>query len=177
MKPLYSLLFACLLLVFSCKEKKKPPVIVPDPPKPEFTFPEKPLGYVSDFEKLLSAEQVIYLDSIIGLHEKETTNQVAVVTLDLDTAKIKTGDDLIQFSTRLFNRWGVGQKDKNNGIGILIAENLRQIRINVGSGLETKLTNEEAKDIIQRLITPRFKEQDYFTGISNGLQAVFKEIE
>lgn len=177
MKLFHSLLFACLLLVFSCKEKKKPLVIVPDPPRFEFNFPEKPIGYVSDFEKLLTPSQVQYLDSIIGAHEKQTTNQVAVVTLDLDTTRIKTADDLTQFSTQLFNRWEVGQKDKNNGIGILIAENLRQIRINVGSGLESKLTNEEAKDIIQRLITPRFKEQDYFSGISNGLQAVFKEIE
>lgn len=177
MKNTVSLLAIFCVLVVACKEKKKEPEIVPDPPKREYSFPEKPLGYVSDFEKLLTADQVAYLDSMIGTHEKATTNQVAVVTLDLDTVKIKSRDDLEQFSVQLFNKWEVGVKDKNNGVGMLIAENLRQVRINVGSGLETKLTNEEAKDIIQRIITPAFKQQDYFSGIKNGLEAIFKEIQ
>jgi uncharacterized protein len=177
MNNICSWLFACTLLVLSCKEKKPVPVVVPDPPAIEVVFPEKPLGYVSDFEKLLSAAQVAYLDSIIGLHEKETTNQLAVVTLDLDTARIKSREDLEQFSVKLFNQWGVGVEGKNNGVGLLIAKNLRQVRINVGSGLETKLTTEEAKDIIERLITPRFKEDNYFEGIKDGLNAIFKAIK
>lgn len=178
MKTFYSLLAAVCLLVCSCKEKKKAAEVIPaEPPKTEYTLPEKPLGYVSDFEKLLTAYQVAFLDSMIVQHEKVTTNQVAVVTLELDTARIKSREDLEQFSVKLFNQWGVGVQGKNNGVGILIAENLRQVRINVGSGLETKLTNEEAKDIIQRLLTPAFKQQDYYKGIKDGLEAIFKEIQ
>lgn len=176
MKNCYLLALVCLLTI-SCKEKKKAADIIADPPVKEYTIPEKAQGYVSDYEKLLTPSQAAYLDSIIAEHEKATTNQVVVVTIDLDTALIKSRTDLENFAVTLFNKWGVGIKDKNNGVGLLIVENLRQVRISVGSGLETKLTNEEAKDIIQRLITPAFKQQDYYTGIKNGLEAIFKEIQ
>lgn len=177
MKHLPILLITCCLLALSCKEKKETPPVIQKPQERRFTFPERPMGFVSDFDKLLTPGQVAYLDSLIGEHEKATTNQVAVVTLAVDTNLVKTVEDLENFSVELFNRWGVGQAEKNNGVGILIDNHIRRMRISVGSGLEQQLTNEEASRIIAELITPAFKKQDYFTGIRDGIEAIFREIQ
>jgi uncharacterized protein len=72
---------------------------------------------------------------------------------------------------------GVGKKDKYNGIGILISINLRKIRIEVGYGLESKLTDEEAKKIVDTIIIPEFKNGNYYLGTLYGLKAILKEIE
>ena len=138
-------------------------------------LPEKPLNWVSDFEGILKPSEIIYLDSIIELNEKQTTNQIAVVTLDFDSAYLHTIENYEQVSLRLFRQWGVGLKDKNNGIGILISPQLKMVRIEVGLGLEKKLTDEEAKIIIDSFFIPEFKKGNYYIGIKNGLQEVFKE--
>lgn len=140
-------------------------------------IPNEPIGWVSDYEHVFRTNEITYLDSIIGNHKKLTTNEIAVATLRLDTFSIKTPEDFDQLSLKLFNKWGVGEKDKNNGVGILISVELKKIRIEVGYGLETKLTDEETKIIIDTIIIPDFKKGDYFTGISKGLQAIFKEIQ
>ena len=76
----------------------------------------------------------------------------------------------------MFNAWGIGEKGKNNGIGVHMSPNLKMIRIEIGYGLNIKLTDEEAKQIIDRIIIPEFKNGNYFIGISKGLKAIFNEI-
>ncbi len=140
-------------------------------------IPIKPIGRVSDFEKILSSEQVSDLENIIAEHEKATTNQVAIVTCWLDSTLIRTTDDFDSFSLSLFNHWKIGTKEKMNGIAIIVSKELRRVRIEVGYGLETKLTNSEAKTIIDSIMLPEFREARYFTGISNGLLAIIEEIK
>jgi uncharacterized protein len=138
----------------------------------DFKFPDK-LGYVNDFEKVFSSEQILELNKIIEKHEKETTNQIVIVSID-SFAPFET---LFDYSLKLANYWGVGQKDKNNGIAIVFGKQIRQIRIQVGYGLEKKLKDEEAKKIIDNIMIPDFKNGDYFMGIKNGLTEIIKEIE
>src|SRR4030095_7151607 len=140
-------------------------------------IPIVPLGWVSDYEKNFSNEQLNILDSIIILHEKETSNEIAIVTLEIDTATIKSLEEFQEFGLELFNEWGVGKDEKNNGIVIVFSKKLRMIRIEVGEGLTTKLTDEEAKAIIDNLIIPEFKKTNYFDGILRGLLAIIKEIQ
>jgi len=140
-------------------------------------FPKEPIGRVSDFEKIFTPEQIIYMDSILSDEEKQTSNQVALVTLSLDSTQINNTVYFNNISLSLLNTWGVGQKGKNNGIVILIAKNLRKVRIEVGYGLEEKLTNKEAQGIIDSIIIPEFKKEDYYTGTLNALQAIFTEIK
>jgi len=132
---------------------------------------------VSDFDKIFTIDEAVRLDSIINAHEVKTTNEIAIVTLSLDSFQIKTPKDFDKFSLSLFKKWGVGKKDKNNGIGILISTNLKKIRIEVGLGLESKLTDQEAKKIIDLIILPEFKNGNYYIGVLKGLQQVFIEIE
>jgi uncharacterized protein len=141
------------------------------------TIPEKPIGWVSDFEKLFTPEQIIFLDSIIAKHEKETANEVAIVTYGMAPGELEELGGLESFSFALFNKWGIGKKEKNNGIGILIMKDERKIRIEVGQGLDDKLTDEEAKAIIDTIMIPEFKKENYYAGVLKGLHAVFTEIQ
>lgn len=138
----------------------------------DFRFPDK-RGYVNDFEGVFSNEQISELNKIVGQHEKETTNQIVIVTIK----SFEPFESLFDYSLKLANQWGVGQKDKNNGITIVFGKQIRQIRIIVGYGLENKLKDEEAKRIIDNVIIPEFKKGDYFVGIKNGLAEIIKEIE
>lgn len=140
-------------------------------------IPAKPIGWVSDFEKVFTDEQIKTLDSIIAKHEEESGNEIAIVTLALDSVTIKSVNDFEQFTLTLFNQWGIGKKQKNNGVGIIISQKLKKIRIEVGYGLESTLTNAEAKTIIDSIILPEFKRSNFFEGTLKGLQEIIKEIQ
>ncbi len=140
--------------------------------KTNFKFPE-PIGCVNDYEKIFSNEQIDSLANIIKKHQDKTTNQIAIVTID-SFAPYKV---LFDYSLDLFNTWGIGTKEKNNGVAIVFGKKIRQIRIMVGYGLEKKLKDEEAKRIIDITIIPEFKNGDFYTGIKNGLLEIIKEIE
>jgi uncharacterized protein len=173
-----SLLYVLLIFSFSmpgCGQKDKKEQATNQVVNP--VIPDKPIGWVSDFEKIFSPAEIASLDSIISEHEVKTTNEIAIVTFPLDTFGIKTPEDFDKFSLSLFQQWGIGKKDKNNGIGILLSIQLRKIRIEVGYGLEAKLTNEEAQEIINTIILPEIKKGKYYTGILSGLKAILEEIK
>ena len=138
----------------------------------EVSFPEH-IGNVSDHEKIFSEKQIVELNSIITIHEKETTNEIAIVTID----SLPGGKDIFNYSKELANQWGIGKKDKDNGIVIVFGKKIRKISINIGYGLETKLTNDEAQAIINNTIIPEFKNGDFYSGIKKGLLKVIDEIK
>jgi uncharacterized protein len=140
-------------------------------------LPARPVGWVSDLDSIFNPAQIKSLDSIIAKHETETTNEVAIVTYGIVPGPPGDTDRVKNFSLALFDKWGVGKKEKNNGVGILVLKDERKIRIEVGYGLEKKLTDQEAKAIIDSIIIPEFRREDYYTGVLQGLQAIFKEIK
>lgn len=105
-------------------------------------------------------------------HETKTTNQVVVVTVNS-----LQGLSEEAYAKQLGNAWGLGQKDKNNGVLILTSIQDRKIRIQVGSGLTSILTNDKAKEIITRDISPNFKKGDYNAGIRQGMGSVIALLE
>lgn len=135
-------------------------------------FPER-IGYVNDFEGIFSPEQVKVLNELVSKHEKETTNEIAVVTV----SSFQPFPTLFDYSYALANDWGIGKKGNNNGIVIVMGKQIRQIRIQVGYGLESKLKDEEAKRIIDHTIVPEFKMGDYYAGIEKGLAQIIKAIK
>ena len=145
--------------------------------KLEKLIPKEPIGWVSDFERVFTQQQIQALDSIIFLHSNDKGNQVAIVTLNLDSLSINSKEEFAELSLLLFNQWGVGEKNLNNGVGIILSRNLRMIRIEVGKGLILKLTNEEAQSIIENIIIPKFKKSDYYQGVLKGLQELINEIK
>ena len=135
-------------------------------------FP-KPIGYVNDFEDILTKEQEKELTLIIKKHENETTDQIAIVTL----ISFEPYENIYEYSLYLANYWGVGQKKKNNGILIALGKGLRKIRIQNGFGIEKRLTDSETKKIIDEIMIPEFKDDNFYLGLKKGLEAIIEELK
>jgi uncharacterized protein len=129
-------------------------------------------GPISDFAGLMSPdERVDVLNRLKELRQR-TGAQFALVTLrSLDGGQI---DD---FTVRLFNRWGVGEKGKNNGVMLLVAIQDRKARIEVGYGLESTLTDAQADRILKEQLFPSFKQQHYAEGLSRAVAQIAEIIE
>ncbi|WP_211437435.1 TPM domain-containing protein [Campylobacter sp. RM16190] len=134
----------------------------------DIKFPEL-TGRVVDEAGILKQETKDKLTEILANHEKNTTNQVVVVTVNS-----LQGQDIESYSLKLGRHWGIGQKDKNNGVLLVVAPNEREVRIEVGYGLEGSLTDATASSIIQRIIVPKFKNSDVDQGV---LQATYKILD
>lgn len=132
----------------------------------------KPIDFVNDFEKILTKQEVKELTKIILRHEKKTTNQISIVTVK----SISPYKEMFDFSFDLGNYWGVGQKDKNNGVLIVVSKELRKIRIQNGEGIEKILTDEETKTIIDNEMIVEFKNDNYFEGLKKGLESIIIEL-
>ncbi|MBS0646403.1 MAG: TPM domain-containing protein [Verrucomicrobia bacterium] len=136
-------------------------------------FHIKALGWTSDYEHIFTQDQIFELDSIIDKFEKETTNEIAIVTIDSSWTTKESFDSL---TLAIARNWGVGKKDKNNGILIGISTGLRKIRIQNGYGIEAILTDAETKKIIDDIIIPEFKKGNYFEGTKSGLLALMQKV-
>lgn len=137
------------------------PVHAEEPPLPTLT------GRVVDRADILSSSTEATLSAKIEAHEKATTDQIVIVTLpDL------MGRPIEDWGLTLGRSWGIGQKGKDNGIIFLIAPQDRELRIEVGYGLEGDLPDATANDIIQSEVIPLFKQGDMEGGITAGLDAI-----
>ena len=136
----------------------------------EPNFPEYQ-GFVNDYAGLLSPAVKTQLDAKLSQLEKDTTAEVAVVTV-----KSLEGDDVDDYAVRLFEKWKIGKKDKNNGVLFLVALDERKMRIEVGYGLEPVITDGRAGRIRDDDVTPKFKQNDYDGGITDGVASIEKYI-
>jgi len=129
--------------------------------------PPKAVGYVNDFAKVLTQENLAKLNGLLLELKSKTGAEVAVVTLSsLD------GYPIEDVGLEIGRKWKIGQKGKNNGLVIVVAPNDRKMRIEVGYGLEGILTDSGAGRIRDEYMVPYFKQGDYQTGIINGTSAV-----
>ena len=126
----------------------------------------KPNNWTNDYENLFSNEEEMKLNQIITDFEKETTVEIAIVTID--TFKVSK-DKFEDLSLHIARTWGVGKKEKSNGILIAISKGYRQIRIQNGDGIALILSDEETAEIIQNQFFPYFKKEDYFEGTQAGI--------
>ncbi|AWY43244.1 methanol dehydrogenase [Pseudomonas putida] len=132
----------------------------------ELKFPEL-TGRVVDTAQMIEPSVRDQLTQQLQAHEKATGEQLVVVTLpDLQ------GTDIADFGYQLGRYWGIGQKDKNNGALLIIARDERKLRIEVGYGLEDRLTDAQSSVIIHQVITPAFKAGNFSKGISDGVAAM-----
>jgi uncharacterized protein len=132
----------------------------------ELKFPQL-TGRVVDNAAMIEPSVREQLTQQLDSHEKATGEQLVVVTLpDLQ------GTDIADFGYQLGRHWGIGQKDKNNGALLIVARAERRLRIEVGYGLEERLTDAQSSVIINQVITPAFKAGNFSKGISDGVAAM-----
>ena len=131
-------------------------------------FPEL-TGRVVDRAEMLSPDVEARLSQMLQAHEQASTEQVVVVTLpDLQ------GFPIEDYGYQLGRHWGIGQKGKDNGALLIVAKEERKVRIEVGYGLEGRLTDAESSVIINRLMTPAFRQGNFQAGIVNGAAAMIQ---
>ncbi|BCT31851.1 TPM domain-containing protein [Pseudomonas protegens] len=132
----------------------------------ELRFPAL-TGRVVDDAQMIDPSVRAQLTRQLQAHEQATSEQLVVVTLpDLQGASIE------DYGYQLGRHWGIGQKDKNNGALLIVARDERKLRIEVGYGLEERLTDAQASVIINQVITPAFKTGQFSKGISDGVSAM-----
>ena len=128
-------------------------------------------GRVVDEAALMSRKQAHQLTQQLAAFEKRSGIQVVVVSVDnLD------GETIEEYGYQLGRHWGIGQKGKNNGVLLLIAQDERKVRIEVGYGLEGALPDAIAANIIQTRILPAFKRGDMVAGVVAGSQSIMKAL-
>ena len=103
------------------------------------------------------------------LAELESKSGIQLVVATVNSLE---GQDIEPYANELFRNWKLGEKDKNNGVLLLVAPNERRVRIEVGYGLEKTLTDALSKVIITNAIAPRFKAGDFGGGISRGVDDI-----
>lgn len=134
-------------------------------PEPDSNF------FVNDFADVIDSEDE---NSIQSAGEKlfgDTTAQVVVVTVENLNSK-----DINSYSIGLARQWGIGSSDKDNGVLLLLAVEERQVRIEVGSGLEGALTDAKTGNILDRYGMDYFKEDNFSTGLYEVYSAIVNEV-
>ena len=126
-----------------------------------------PVGKVNDFAAVLETPQRAALESQLADLERETSAEIALVTVEaLD------GRSVEEYANALFNTWGIGKKGRDNGVLVLVAVQDRAMRIEVGYGLEGVLPDGLAGALMRETFLPRFRAGDYRGGILDGMTRV-----
>lgn len=134
----------------------------------------KPVGYVSDFANVMNPADRVTTEKLLTELEQKTGAQMAVVTL-----KSLEGGQIDDFASRLFARWGIGQKGKNNGVLLLCATGEgrgNRLRIEVGYGLEGVIPDAVAGRILDTFVVPAWSQGQYGSAAANGAAAIAQRI-
>lgn len=124
-------------------------------------------GRVVDEAGIVPADAAARIEETLRAFEEETGAQVAVLTVPS-----LEGEVLEDYSLEVAETWGLGRESRDDGVLLLVARDDRQLRIEVGYGLEGALTDAEAGRIVRNVIVPRFKAGDYGGGIESGVDAI-----
>ncbi|MDO6802614.1 TPM domain-containing protein [Wenyingzhuangia sp. 1_MG-2023] len=124
---------------------------------------------VYDYANILSRQEVNELSQKL-IHYKDTTSTQIVIA----TIESLNGNDISMLATEKAHEWGVGQKGKDNGVFILISKNDRKIKIATGYGVEHLLTDYLSKQIIDDIITPNFKQLQYYQGLNQATERIIQ---
>lgn len=157
LKILFSLLLISFVSFTSAQDIPKRPV----PPR-----------LVNDFTNTLTSDQVQTLENKLVKVDDSTSTQIAVVIV-----KSLNGSSVEDYNLKIGRDWGVGGKDFNNGIILLISKDDRKLNIATGYGLEGALPDITASHIIEDVIVPNFKGDDYYRGIDEGTDAIIQAVK
>jgi uncharacterized protein len=129
-------------------------------------------GRVVDDAEILSQEARARLTAVLKAHEEATGNQIVVLTVPAIQP-----ESIEAYAVKVFESWKLGQRDKDNGVLVVVVPDDRKLRIEVGYGLEPTLTDGTCGQIIRTQMTPAFKRGNYDDGVENGVAAIIARLE
>ncbi len=136
------------------------------------TMPSKPDRYFSDYAGVVDQATASELNEELAQFERETSNQILVVVY----RSMQSESSVADYTQRIAQTWGVGQKDRNNGAILFVFVADRQMFIQTGYGLEGALPDATAWDITHNVIAPQFKKEDYPGGLRAGVTAMLQAV-
>jgi len=135
--------------------------------------PVPPLtGRVTDQTATLTVEQQAALEQTLQAFEARKGSQLAVLIVPTTAP-----ETIEQYAFRVADQWKLGRKKIDDGAVLVVAKTDRTVRIEVGYGLEGALTDATSKRIISEIITPRFKQEDFYGGITAGVDQIIRVID
>ncbi len=135
-------------------------------------IPPRPDRYFNDYAGVASNEAALRFNEQLAQFERETSDQVVVAVFP----KMQSDSDVADYTQRVAQAWGVGQKDRRNGVVLFVFIEDRKMFIQVGYGLEGALPDATAFDITERQIKPLFRTGNYEAGLSTGIDLICKAI-
>jgi len=156
LRTLLGLLFACMLATAGAQE------FVPVPPLKE---------RVTDLAGMLDANQRATLENVLQDYEQRTGSQIAILLV-----KSTAPEAIEQYGIRVYDEWKLGRKGVDDGVLLLVAKDnspaLRRLRIEAGRGVQGSLTDAQSKRILQDVIAPHFRQNDFYGGLVAGVSAI-----
>jgi uncharacterized protein len=140
----------------------------------QYKIPAKPKLQTSvyDYINLLSNSEKRNLEKKLIRYSDSTSTQIVIAIISRTE-----GEDVGFLAANWAQKWGIGQKGKDNGVFILVAKDDRRLSLQTGYGVEHLLTDYISTDIRVNIITPEFKKGDYYTGLDKGSDAIFKALK
>ncbi len=137
----------------------------------QYKIPEIPKKQTSvyDYSKLLSSSEARSLEQKLVRYSDSTSTQIVVIIINSSN-----GEDLNYLASKWGEKWGIGQKGKDNGIVLMMAKGDRKVAIQAGRGTEARLTDLMATKIVELRIIPEFKRGDYYSGLDKGTDGIFE---
>ena len=127
---------------------------------------------VNDFAGILTLDQKYTIEQKLVAFDDSSSTQIAVVIIDN-----LEGNDVADYAVQLGRAWGIGGKEFSNGVLLLISVKDRKLNIATGYGVEGALPDITTKHIIDEVIVPNFKGNDYYRGIDEGTNAIIKAVQ
>jgi uncharacterized protein len=135
-------------------------------------IPPKPDRYFNDYAGVVSKSAALRFNEELARFERETSDQVVVAIFP----KMQSDSDIADYTQRVAQAWGVGQKERRNGVVLFVFVQDRKMFIQVGYGLEGALPDITAFDITEYRMKPLFRNGDYEGGLATGIDSIFKAI-
>ncbi|GHU21574.1 hypothetical protein FACS1894172_07490 [Spirochaetia bacterium] len=130
----------------------------------------RPDGFINDFAAVLTADDRLALEELTGILQEKTGAEIDVVTIK--SFGFYGYGSIDEFAVALFNEWGIGRSGKDDGVLVVLAVEDRDVRIEVGYGLEGVLPDSVAGRILDNAVIPDFRENNFSAGLLKGAQAI-----
>lgn len=130
------------------------------------SFPQA-TGFVTDTANVINDQDQLVLENRLQSLDQSTGNQIAILTIPS-----LNGLTIEEYAQKIFENWQIGQKKLDNGLLILVSTGDRQVRLEVGYGLEGYITDARSGDIIRQQLGPEFKNNNYYQGLVLALDTI-----